>query len=46
MCRLVTASPLQVDKMTEAEVKRKYKEMLLGVQDKQESRSSLVKREA
>ena len=33
MCRLVTASPLQVDKMTEAEAKRKLKEML---QDEQE----------
>ena len=43
MCRLVTASPLQVDKMTEAEAKRKLKEML---QDEQEHRSSRVKREA
>ena len=43
MCRLVTASPLQVDKMTEAEAKRKLKEML---QDEQERSSSRVKREA
>jgi len=34
---------LQVDKMTEAEAKRKLKEML---QDEQERRSSRVKREA
>ena len=46
MCRLVTASPLQVDKMTEAEAKRKLKEMLLGAQDEQERSSSRVKREA
>ena len=46
MCRLVTASPLQVDKMTEAEAKRKLKEMLRGVQDEQERSSSRVKREA
>jgi len=46
MCRLVTASPLQVDKMTEAEAKRKLKEMMLGVQDEQERSSSRVKREA
>ena len=43
MCRLVTASPLQVDKMTEAEAKRKLKEML---QVEQERSSSRVKREA
>ena len=46
MCRLVTASPLQVDKMTEAEAKRKLKAFLLGVQKEQEHRSSRVKREA
>jgi len=46
MCRLVTASPLQVDKMTEAEAKRKLKEMMLELQAEQERRSSRVKREA
>ena len=47
MCRLVTASPLQVDKMTEAEAKRKLKAFLRGVQAyEQERRSSRVKREA
>ena len=46
MCRLVTASPLQVDKMTEAEAKRKLKEMMLALQAEQERRLSRVKREA
>ena len=46
MCRLVTASPLQVDKMTKAEAKRKLKEMMLELQAEQERRSSRVKREA